>query len=254
MLTKYLQKKLNHIFAQLDLANGHMNLNELDGLMHAIVITPDIIQPSEWIPKIFNDQMPEYNSISQANSTLEVLMDSYAHYNAIRLKGTLSYTYDVKQLDVEQFYDILDWVGGFLTGLDLRKPIWANPIVSKELKLEEDPVTNSVDAIRALVSEEEGAIHIVKKIRKSYEEEHGVYMSEDEWNIRINADLLMMLPEAVSVLQLFGEGMDNRRKLQLDKTETVRSNKIGRNEPCPCGSGVKYKKCCALVGEKGYLH
>ena len=22
--------------------------------------------------------------------------------------------------------------------------------------------------------------------------------------------------------------------------------KIGRNDPCPCGSGKKYKKCCAL--------
>ena len=22
----------------------------------------------------------------------------------------------------------------------------------------------------------------------------------------------------------------------------------GRNEPCPCGSGKKYKKCCALTG------
>jgi len=22
------------------------------------------------------------------------------------------------------------------------------------------------------------------------------------------------------------------------------SNKIGRNMPCPCGSGKKYKKCC----------
>ena len=22
--------------------------------------------------------------------------------------------------------------------------------------------------------------------------------------------------------------------------------KIGRNEPCPCGSGVKHKKCCLL--------
>jgi len=22
-----------------------------------------------------------------------------------------------------------------------------------------------------------------------------------------------------------------------------KSNKIGRNEPCPCGSGLKYKKC-----------
>ncbi len=21
---------------------------------------------------------------------------------------------------------------------------------------------------------------------------------------------------------------------------------IGRNQPCPCGSGLKYKKCCAL--------
>jgi preprotein translocase subunit SecA len=28
--------------------------------------------------------------------------------------------------------------------------------------------------------------------------------------------------------------------------QTVRRNgrKIGRNEPCPCGSGKKYKKCC----------
>jgi uncharacterized protein YchJ len=24
--------------------------------------------------------------------------------------------------------------------------------------------------------------------------------------------------------------------------------KIGRNEPCPCGSGIKYKKCCLLTG------
>lgn len=25
--------------------------------------------------------------------------------------------------------------------------------------------------------------------------------------------------------------------------------KIGRNDPCPCGSGLKYKKCCALKEE-----
>jgi SEC-C motif-containing protein len=24
----------------------------------------------------------------------------------------------------------------------------------------------------------------------------------------------------------------------------IRSEKVGRNEPCPCGSGAKYKKCC----------
>ena len=27
-------------------------------------------------------------------------------------------------------------------------------------------------------------------------------------------------------------------------TTAARSNKVGRNEPCTCGSGKKYKKCC----------
>jgi len=31
----------------------------------------------------------------------------------------------------------------------------------------------------------------------------------------------------------------------LGREEPVRVTKIGRNEPCPCGSGKKYKKCCA---------
>ncbi|MHA1567253.1 MAG: YchJ family protein [Alphaproteobacteria bacterium] len=28
------------------------------------------------------------------------------------------------------------------------------------------------------------------------------------------------------------------------KGKPVRVEKVGRNEPCPCGSGKKYKKCC----------
>ena len=25
--------------------------------------------------------------------------------------------------------------------------------------------------------------------------------------------------------------------------------KVGRNDPCPCGSGKKYKKCCGMVND-----
>lgn len=32
------------------------------------------------------------------------------------------------------------------------------------------------------------------------------------------------------------------------KQAPVRSKKIGRNEPCPCGSGKKYKNCCGRPG------
>ena len=28
------------------------------------------------------------------------------------------------------------------------------------------------------------------------------------------------------------------------KSKPITSNKVGRNDPCPCGSGKKYKKCC----------
>ena len=34
------------------------------------------------------------------------------------------------------------------------------------------------------------------------------------------------------------------RKIQKTVVNTER--KIGRNDPCPCGSGKKYKNCCML--------
>ena len=39
--------------------------------------------------------------------------------------------------------------------------------------------------------------------------------------------------------------MDDRLS-QLEKKNHVllRRKKIGRNDPCPCGSGKKFKKCC----------
>lgn len=35
------------------------------------------------------------------------------------------------------------------------------------------------------------------------------------------------------------------KKTEGSETATYRSGpKVGRNDPCPCGSGKKYKKCC----------
>ena len=33
-------------------------------------------------------------------------------------------------------------------------------------------------------------------------------------------------------------------KEQKESTTIRKEKKIGRNDPCPCGSGKKYKKCC----------
>jgi tetratricopeptide (TPR) repeat protein len=47
-------------------------------------------------------------------------------------------------------------------------------------------------------------------------------------------------------LEHFGEilGKRSERTLPLPSSEIVRMEKVGRNAPCPCGSGKKYKKCC----------
>jgi SEC-C motif-containing protein len=31
---------------------------------------------------------------------------------------------------------------------------------------------------------------------------------------------------------------------EMAKPRPIQANKIGRNDPCSCGSGAKYKKCC----------
>lgn len=40
---------------------------------------------------------------------------------------------------------------------------------------------------------------------------------------------------------------DKRKQIKKDYNRSktvVKGEKIGRNDPCPCGSGKKYKKCC----------
>ena len=40
---------------------------------------------------------------------------------------------------------------------------------------------------------------------------------------------------------------ERRRELYKEQKQSktvVKGEKIGRNDPCPCGSGKKYKKCC----------
>ncbi|NEX21510.1 hypothetical protein G3480_14530 [Thiorhodococcus mannitoliphagus] len=35
----------------------------------------------------------------------------------------------------------------------------------------------------------------------------------------------------------------------LNPVKAAVSSKVGRNDPCPCGSGKKYKKCCGASAE-----
>jgi len=60
--------------------------------------------------------------------------------------------------------------------------------------------------------------------------------------IAAKADWLYELPQWDTLLS--EEKRKQLYKEQKRSTTIVKDSKIGRNDPCPCGSGKKYKKCC----------
>ncbi len=52
-------------------------------------------------------------------------------------------------------------------------------------------------------------------------------------------------PEARDLMAAVREAFQTKLSSALDKhLAPASAPKVGRNDPCPCGSGKKYKKCC----------
>jgi hypothetical protein len=60
--------------------------------------------------------------------------------------------------------------------------------------------------------------------------------------VAAKAEWLYELPQWNSILD--EEKRKELYKAQKRSTTIVKGKKIGRNDPCPCGSGKKYKFCC----------
>ena len=46
------------------------------------------------------------------------------------------------------------------------------------------------------------------------------------------------------ILQHEVDHFEGKTLLDRRQVPIVNTSKVGRNDPCPCGSGKKYKKCC----------
>ena len=59
------------------------------------------------------------------------------------------------------------------------------------------------------------------------------------------ARIIRILPQTRE-LHLFQLRFDEEEMLEkIEKVEPIKSDAApGRNDPCPCGSGKKFKKCC----------
>ena len=206
-----------------------MTLDMVDGFLHAIAVGPTTIQPKRWLPKIWGtkEMMPPMDSIEQLNHMLGLVM---RHFNSI-IAGleeepseispywsTMTYAGD------EQEYDDAEmWAYGFIEGMRLCWNDW-KPLLST-------PQGQAWFRPIALLGEDE--------------------FSEDQDELTktpaMRAKLALQIPQVV--LDMHAHWLPMRLAVYERTVARSMQIKVGRNEPCPCGSGKKFKKCCGAAAD-----
>ncbi|OGS83494.1 MAG: hypothetical protein A2061_06115 [Gallionellales bacterium GWA2_59_43] len=205
-----------------------MMLDTLDGYLTALVIGPVSLKPSLWLPRVWGPKVsdePAFETMAQAQHVLDLIlrhmsgiMDSLRHDADahVPIFDTLVYTDDPRE-----YADGEMWAHGFMTGIDLCRKDW-QPFLS-------DP--EGAEMLRP--------IYLLGSDEVTPEEMALTEMPEQREEIgkQIPASLARIYRYWQPVRQAEVEHMGTAT-IQRDQP------KVGRNDPCPCGSGKKFKKCC----------
>ena len=210
--------------ALLALGDEVMVLGELDGFIAGLLLCPEMILPSEWLAEVWGgesengdeDDGPGFESTDHAQSVIGMIR---AHYNAVaetlhRRQGRYGPLLDVSEPSDEVFWEF--WIGGFQRAVALRPEAW-DRILHAEGELGKALVTL---LSLAAISREEIDVDLPP---------------EEVADLKANAPDI--IAACVGLL-----AVDRNRRLP------ARAAKVGRNDPCPCGSGKKHKKCCGATG------
>lgn len=107
-----------------------MGLSDLDGFLTGIVVGPELIPPSEWLPVIWGGEEPEFETEAEMRIVLGTIM---GRYNEIA--GCLdSEPENFKPIFMGGREDEViasDWASGFLDAISLRPKAW-EPLIAHD--------------------------------------------------------------------------------------------------------------------------
>jgi uncharacterized protein len=196
-----------------------MQLSDLDGFLTGIAIGPELVMPSEWLPAIWGGDEPVFESMEQAQTVIGTIM---GRYNEI-----------LRELDTDpEGYEPVFWEGpdGEVIAAD-----WAEGFV--------DAIRLRPEAWRPLLEDREALILLMPILALCGDAEGG---SPLELDPEEDVDLLAQAPDLIPACVVGMHGFWKERRGQPKAgSGRAKSAKVGRNDPCPCGSGRKYKRCCS---------
>jgi uncharacterized protein len=236
LFTKEEDKKLTALLARAADPEDTLTLDALHGFFFGLAIIPEPVMPSEWLPVVFGEQMLEIDSEDEAQTQLAPLFAVYNRIMGEKNRGKLTFPFDMGKLKENELEQIGEWTNGLYCAMRLRPDIWGLNRAEEEITSEEEEILSSCGVIMGIAMPEE-IPNIFESERKMTEEDEAKRM----------ALLFAMLPTAVRNIQEYADkGFLELPEDDEDRhpAELLRSEKIGRNDPCPCGSGKKFKKCC----------
>ncbi|MGI6778930.1 MAG: SEC-C metal-binding domain-containing protein [Acetivibrionales bacterium] len=110
--------------------------------------------------------------------------------------------------------------------------------VAESYNMDEATFTGFIDGINTSLLEPVD----LEKLTEDSELKLEIDFEKLYWNmLDAKAEWLYNLPQWENILT---EEKRQEIRKEYNRSKIAVSTKVGRNDPCPCGSGKKYKKCC----------
>ena len=213
-------KELDQFLLSDHCADDGMTMDSLHGFLTALAIGPEEILMAEWLPKVWGSagkDGPKFKTPKEAERITMLIA---------RFMNEIAITFEVAPKEFEPLFceheyegrTLLDgdaWAWGFWEGMNLRADAW-EPIWESNL-------ADMVNPVYLLGAEE-------------IEEEEMALVDDPAKRHKLAVEMEAAIPHIHKFWQ-----PHRKSAVQQVKNETP---KTGRNDPCPCGSGKKFKKCC----------
>lgn len=238
-MSKFDLTALEHCFASEGIRRSFESLYYSLGFITSIASGPETVQPAEWIEQLVttDKKTPDFESEDQVKIFTNNLITWWDQCNqlfdrggTIQLPVTLGLTNDGKPNQ-----ELKEFSAGYLDGFDWLFNTW-----------------------QALLPEESYEAHrtlsVLNFMLARFLDEEKMTKAEPELCKQLpdNEGCLKVLPNLISGVGMLGKdiSLDEIETMPLDPDQshtepfTNITKSVGRNDPCPCGSGKKFKKCC----------
>lgn len=215
--------RLEELLRSLPVENEPMSVSELDGFVTGLLSCPEMIPPSDWLSHVWGlGGTAQFPDLKTAEATIEAVM---AHYNDVAAQMTTTLQIEpIYETDLNSGETLWEpWVDGYSRAIALRSDAW-----DALFQRADEETQSSMIFLMALhdicTGNSKFSDHEIKQIDKEAPD---------------------LIPNCVeTILSQSRPELAGMEAANLPSQPFKAAPRPGRNDPCPCGSGRKYKQCC----------